>query len=144
MTRQEEFNLKVDTIEENIATIINRLDALVTGSIRVADLEKNNQTTNARVDELADNFRETVGTLREEVRISTEDVRNEMVNYATVEAVDELRQQVALLTRAVANAPAPAPAPAQAHVAHPKVPDPQAFTGVRDAKLLENFIFDLK
>ena len=76
MTWQEEFNWKVDTIEENIVTIMTRLDALVAVSVKVAEIETINQTTNARVDELAANFRETVGTLREEVTISTEDVRN--------------------------------------------------------------------
>ncbi|KAK3036749.1 hypothetical protein RJ639_029714 [Escallonia herrerae] len=52
----------------------------------------------------------------------------------------ELQDQVELLSRAVVNTPAGG----AEHASRPRVPEPKSYGGARDAKEVENFLFDIE
>lgn len=70
------------------------------------------------------------GDLTEDFRATVEAPRTEM---------GELTTKVNLLVRAVGTTPA-----ATTEVAKVRIPEPRAYGGARDAKELENFLFDME
>nr|CAD1839580.1 unnamed protein product [Ananas comosus var. bracteatus] len=105
---------------------LTRLDEKVTKAStheqRIAMLEATLTQLVESVTELQDNTKEAVHHLKEQ----------------TI----ELFARVGLLTRAMGNAP-PAPQ-GGGHAGRVRVPEPRSFRGARDAKELENFLFDME
>lgn len=78
------------------------------------------------------NMLEMINGMTEDFRATLDVVRNELA---------EVNTRVNLTMRALANQ---APAGGAIPVGRIKVPEPKPFCGARDAKALENFIFDVE
>ncbi|KAL2224126.1 UNVERIFIED_CONTAM: Retrovirus-related Pol polyprotein from transposon, partial [Sesamum indicum] len=118
-------------------------------SERAANLEDEN----SRLTEMVMNLEEKVSSLETEVSVLSAEldecrqVVQEMGSAFGGGGIADMRRdmeqmsiQIGLLQRAVSNAPVVA----QDHGARLRIPEPKAYGGARDAKEVENFLFDIE
>ncbi|TYK21000.1 uncharacterized protein E5676_scaffold328G00270 [Cucumis melo var. makuwa] len=125
----QELLARVDALEEN------------TNARRTINYERGESSSGfaahmeERVDEL-DNAQKTllemINDMSEDFRVTLDVVRNEIA---------DVNARLSLTMRAMASQ---APVGGAISVSKVKVPEPKPFCGVRDAKALENYIFDLE
>ncbi|TYK30111.1 senescence-specific cysteine protease sag39 [Cucumis melo var. makuwa] len=125
----QELLARVDALEEN------------TNARRTTNYERGESSSGfgahmeERVGEL-DNAQKTllemINGMSEDFRVTLDVVRNEIA---------DVNARLSLTMRAMANQ---APAGGAISVSKVKVPEPKPFCGARDAKALENYIFDLE
>ncbi|XP_022981546.1 uncharacterized protein LOC111480631 [Cucurbita maxima] len=122
-----ELMIRVETLEEKAATVGGfEYGDSSTGFVarmeeRIEDLKDNQQTIVQMVSEMSKGLRATIGVVKAEVA--------------------DLNTKLNLTTRAVGNQ---TPVGGVIQYIKLKVPEPKPFCGDRDAKALENFIFDFE
>ncbi|KAL0331236.1 UNVERIFIED_CONTAM: hypothetical protein Sangu_1669100 [Sesamum angustifolium] len=113
----------------------------------------NPEDENSRLTDLVMNFEEKVSSLETEITVlnsGLEDCRQVVQEMASAfggsgiadmrREMEQMSIQIGLLQRAVSNVPAVAPDAG----ARLRIPEPKAYGGARDAKEVENFLFDME
>ncbi|TYK01597.1 reverse transcriptase [Cucumis melo var. makuwa] len=150
-SRLEEISEKTNTIDAvagrvegfPIQELMTRVDALETtvNIGRTVNYERGDSSTGSvahieeRVQELDSSQKtllEMINGMSEDFRATLDVVRNEIA---------DVNARLSLTMRAMANQ---APAGGAIPVSRVKIPEPKPFCGARDAKALENYIFDLE
>ncbi|KAA0060672.1 uncharacterized protein E5676_scaffold580G00130 [Cucumis melo var. makuwa] len=125
----QELLARVDTLEENTNTrrTINYERGESSSSFAAHMEERVSELDSAQKTLL-----EMINGMSEDFRVTLDVVRNE---------ITDVNARLSLTMRAMANQ---APAGGAISVSKVKVPEPKPFCGVKDAKALENYIFDLE
>ncbi|KAL0282361.1 UNVERIFIED_CONTAM: hypothetical protein Sangu_2955000 [Sesamum angustifolium] len=113
----------------------------------------NPEDENSRLTDLVMNLEEKVSSLETEITVlnsELEDCRQVVQEMASAfggsgiadirREMEQMSIQIGLLQRAVSNVPAVAPDAG----ARLRIPEPKAYSGARDAKEVENFLFDME
>jgi len=148
-TRVQEISEKADGIDAvagrldgmPVKELMLRVETLETKAARPSSFERGDSSSNSvahmeeRVEELDSSQKaiiQMVTDLSEDFRAALDVVRTEIADVST---------RVNLTMRAVGNQ---APAGGVVQLNRVKIPEPKPFCGARDAKALENFIFDME
>lgn len=91
----------------------------------------------AQLGERLENVENEYGSLAEKINVLDEDMRGTM--HVLQEQLGDLAAKVNLLMRAIGSA-----GPSVGEGTKMRVPEPRAYRGARDAKELENFLFDME
>ena len=113
---------RISAVEVQLSQIDESMVHLFSLGDRVANLELSQEQLVETVDNLGDNTQESVKHLQEQL--------------------NDLAARVAVLTRAVGAMPTPNPG--EGGAGRMRAPEPRSYGGARDAKELENFLFDIE
>ncbi|TYK11972.1 uncharacterized protein E5676_scaffold177G001560 [Cucumis melo var. makuwa] len=150
-SRVDEISEKANTIDAvagrveglPIQELLARVDALEknTNARRTINYERGESSSGfaAHMEERVDELDNAHKTLLEMINGMSEDFR--VTLYVVRNEIADVNARLSLTMRAMASQ---APAGGAISVSKVKVPEPKPFCGVRDAKALENYIFDLE
>ncbi|TYK31693.1 uncharacterized protein E5676_scaffold398G00590 [Cucumis melo var. makuwa] len=123
----QELLARVDTLEETVGRTGSHKrgdssrDSVAYIEERVQELDSSQKTLLEMINDMSEDFRATLNVVRNEIA--------------------DVNVRLSLTMRAMANQ---APVGGAIPVSRVKIPEPKPFCGARDAKALENYIFDLE